>query len=340
MVFLFLVYPFLVPVSRQVDKNSHWSHVLLPYLNGEDLNTHPEQAPSRWVINFFDWPLKMAEAYPDCMEIVREKVIPQREAASKFARKEWWLYHRDRPKLYITIADMKRVLAIALTSRTCAFAFVPRDMIFSHATGVFAFDNAAYLAVLQSSLHVEWAFHYASSMKGDLRYTPTDCFENFPFPKSLQNLDAIGEKYSQYRQAIMISRKEGLTQTYNRFHSRHEITQDIVLLRELHREMDEAVARAYGWEDLELGHGFHETRQGIRYTISEEARNEVLGRLLHLNHERYEEEVRAGLHDKGAKKSKGAVAKAKAKGKKGKGNGTVKEGTAYGVTGQQQLMTD
>ncbi len=55
--------------------------------------------------------------------------------------------------------------------------------------------------------------------------------------------------------------------------------------------MDNAVAASYGWDDLDLGHGFHETKQGIRFTISESARREVLARLLKLNHERYAEEV-------------------------------------------------
>ena len=68
--------------------------------------------------------------------------------------------------------------------------------------------------------------------------------------------------------------------------------------------MDEAVAKAYGWGDLKLEHGFHETKQGLRYTISEAARREVLDRLLKLNHERYAEEVALGLHEKGAKKGK------------------------------------
>jgi len=64
------------------------------------------------------------------------------------------------------------------------------------------------------------------------------------------------------------------------------------------------VADAYGWGDLDLGHGFHDTKQGVRFTISEEARSEVLDRLLLLNHERYAEEVEQGLHDKKAKKGK------------------------------------
>jgi hypothetical protein len=65
--------------------------------------------------------------------------------------------------------------------------------------------------------------------------------------------------------------------------------------------MDRAVAAAYGWDDLDLGHGFHRTKQGLRFTIIEEARREVLGRLLALNHARYEEEERLGLHEKKGK---------------------------------------
>jgi hypothetical protein len=70
--------------------------------------------------------------------------------------------------------------------------------------------------------------------------------------------------------------------------------------------MDLAVRDAYGWGDLALEHGFHQTKQGLRYTISEAARREVLDRLLLLNHQRYAEEVAQGLHDKGAKKARGA----------------------------------
>ena len=92
----------------------------------------------------------------------------------------------------------------------------------------------------------------------------------------------------------MRDRQEGLTKTYNRFHDANERASDIQKLRELHVEMDQAVAAAYGWQDLDLGHGFHQTKQGIRFTISETARREVLDRLLELNHQRYAEEVAKG----------------------------------------------
>ena len=48
----------------------------------------------------------------------------------------------------------------------------------------------------------------------------------------------------------MIDRNEGLTKTYNRFHARGENAADIARLRALHAEMDAAVLRAYGWDDL------------------------------------------------------------------------------------------
>jgi hypothetical protein len=93
----------------------------------------------------------------------------------------------------------------------------------------------------------------------------------------------------------MLERWEGLTKTYNRVHDPDERAEDIVELRRLHLELDHAVAVAYGWDDLLMDHGFHETRQGIRYTFSPATRTELLDRLLELNHQRAAAEVAAGV---------------------------------------------
>lgn len=167
--------------------------------------------------------------------------------------------------------------------------------------------------MLQSNFHYDWAWRHRSTLKNDLNYAPTDCFETFPFPDDLAPLETIGETYHETRRQIMLDRWEGLTATYNRFHDPAETATDIAELRHLHTEMDHAVAAAYGWHDLDLGHDFHETAQGVRYTISEGARREVLTRLLELNHARYEEEVAQGLHDKGKKKAKKSGKKSKKK---------------------------
>jgi hypothetical protein len=294
--------------------------VLFPFLNAEDLNTHPSQLPSRWVINFFEWPLEKAETYPDCIKIVKEKVKPQRESGSKFARKEWWLHHRNRAGLYAAIADMKRVLVIPRHSKYMICAWEPIGIIYSDATSIIISEYDSDFALIQCTFHEDWARANGSSLRNDQRYTPTDCFETFPFPLNMDSLEDIGERYYTHRQSIMLTNQEGLTKTYNHFHDPHEPSADIGKLRELHKEMDQAVAHAYGWDDLELEHGFHETKQGLRYTISEAARREVLDRLLLLNHERHEQEVKAGLFEAKGAKGKGAKAK--------KGKSVVSDGKA------------
>jgi hypothetical protein len=99
----------------------------------------------------------------------------------------------------------------------------------------------------------------------------------------------------------------GLTQLYNKFHDPSVDDSRFVELRKLQREIDEAVRDAYGWSDIDLGHGFHEVgylpaNDNVRYTISELARIEILKRLAKLNKERWEEEEKAGLHKKKGKK--------------------------------------
>ena len=101
----------------------------------------------------------------------------------------------------------------------------------------------------------------------------------------------------------MIDRNEGLTKTYNRFHAAHENAPDIARLRELHAQMDEAVLRAYGWDDLadRAAPQFieQEADEGktpkTRLDWPAEFKDEVLARLLALNAERHAEEVAAGL---------------------------------------------
>jgi hypothetical protein len=306
-----------------LDRNPSNYDVLFPYLNGDDLNSRADQSPSRWVINFRDWPLEQAEMYPDCLNIVRERVKPERDklglkndSSAKTYARLWWQHARKAQDLYAQIAGSEKTLVIAQTSFTKYPARVPSKTVFDQKVIAFATSDSSWFALLCSNLHYWWTLTYASTMGvgGAPVYTPTDSFETFPFPTSMKSLEIIGNSYDFFRQSIMLARQEGLTKTYNRFHNPQETSDDIVHLRELHVDMDEAVAAAYGWSDLDLGHGFHTTKQGVRYTISEPARREVLDRLLALNHQRYADEVAAGLHDKG---KKGSGGKGRGRGKKG-----------------------
>ena len=134
-------------------------------------------------------------------------------------------------------------------------------------------------------------------MRNDPSYTP-DVFLTLPRPAYSTLVEAAGKALDDHRRPLMIANNEGLTKTYSRVHSPNDASPGIPHLRELHCELDYAVRDAYGWKELDLDHGFHETSQGVRYTIGPAARTEVLDRLLELNHQRYAEEVAAGRLDK------------------------------------------
>jgi len=290
-----------------IAKDTRSKDVLFPYLDGEDVNSRHDQSPSRCVINFFDWPLPKAKEFTDCFRVVENYVKPERmilrdTADGKRLKEKWWLYGRSRPELYGAIAGTKRVLVGVLHTKYWSVAFYPPSIVFSHALAIFSKSDFATFSVLESFVHESWAREYSSSLETRMRYTPSDCFETFPFPVKVAALDGVGQRYYEHRQRVMLTSEEGLTKTYNRFHDPDQTDSDIQKLRELHVEMDKAVAAAYGWTDLDLGHDFHKTKQGLRFTISEAARREVLGGLLKLNHERYAEEVKQGLHDKKGKK--------------------------------------
>lgn len=287
--------------------------VLFPYLNGEDLNGRPDQSPSRWVINFHDWPIEKAAEYQECFQIAKAKVEPERTRKDDHGGYElryplyekWWIYAEKRPLLYSTIAKMERVLVTARVSAYHFFHFAPKGLVYSDRLVVLALDDFSDFACLSSSLHDVWA-HRPGTTTHETRntYFPGTAFETFPFPENTVDLTRIGERYDSRRRKIMLDKQQGLTATYSRFHDDCDHAGDIEELRQLHIQMDQAVASAYGWKNLDLGHGFHESKQGVRFTLAAEARRDVLDRLLKLNHQRYEAEVAAGKHETAKKPKK------------------------------------
>jgi hypothetical protein len=289
--------------------------VVRPYWDGDQFNESPTLEPERFIVNFFDISEREARKYREPFRVVEERVKPSRMTApEKGMREKWWQFQRLRKELYSAIDGRSKALMRSIVSKHHAFGFVDPRATFSHAVAVVASDSAEIFAILESNLHECWAIKYGSKHETRPRYTISDCFHTFPFPECLCNpqadqavrllkvLAVSGEAYLEHRRQIMLRRQEGLTKTYNRFHNPEETGEDIQKLRELHVEMDKTVAAAYGWGDLDLGHDFHETKQGLRFTISEAARREVLARLLRLNHERYAEEVAQGLHEKKGKR--------------------------------------
>jgi len=309
-----------------INKNAKNKDVLFPYLNGEDLNSRLDQSASRWVIQFDERTEFEAQSYIDVWLIAENRIKPERmtKNGQKYPRMvyEWWKHWNNRRELKIAISNLSKVLVRARVSDTHAFDLVDSRQVFADQIVVIATEDIGYFAVVQSEIHNWWYRPLTSTLRTDVRYSPTDVCETYPWPNQVNELRVVGEKYKVFRSSVMLTQQIGLTKTYNRFHNPNEPSADIAKLRELHKEMDEAVAAAYGWTDLDLGHGFHQTKQGVRYTICEEARREVLDRLLELNHQRYAEEVAAGLHDTGKGKKKGAASTSKSKASKAKAEET------------------
>jgi hypothetical protein len=289
-----------------IDRDPRNAEVLFPFLNGEDLNSRPDLSGSRWVINFFDWSEERAKQYPDCYAIVREKVKPERDRNNDRQRREiWWRFTRPAIDLYNAIEGMSHILAITLVSKVVMPVRVPTGQVFSHATAVFATEDMADLALLSSAPHYWWAITRASTMRNDLRYTPSDVFETLPRPTSTDQMRATGEALERGRHAFMLDRQLGLTKTYNLVHDPAVADIEVAHLRALHVEIDEAVCAAYGWDDLRLDHDHHDTRQGVRWTVSPAARLELLDRLLELNHSRYADEQAASTASPVRRKGRG-----------------------------------
>jgi len=321
--------------DRIITEDPSSNSVVRHLINGDELNNHPLQVPSRRTIYFGDWPLERAEAFKGAMSWVVQNVKPEREKHPEPAlRKKWWLFKRPTCELYTRIQELKTCFAFSRHTKHFGPQAHHTNVIFTEALKVFTTDRYDLYAVVQSTLHEVWARKYSGTLETRLRYSPSDCFETFPFPEGLwraanPTLAEIGGRYHEHRRGLMRQLWLGLTDIYNLFHTR-DLTpvvvakvskksaqeaeagyQGILELRRLHRQLDESIRDAYGWQSLDLGHDFHEVEtlpenDRVRYTISPTARKEVLRRLLALNHERAAAQTMAAPVKK-ARRAKGAA---------------------------------
>ena len=194
------------------------------------------------------------------------------------------------------IVNLDEVLVVARVSKTVMPTRIPTGSVMSEQIVVFATDSYAQQAVLSSSVHQYWAITYGSGMRNDPRYTPSDVFETFPRPEPTAELETIGRALDSERREIMLRRDLGLTRLYNLVNDPGLETgadPDVDRMRAIHVELDAAVAAAYGWEDLDLTHGFHTYRKMTRWTVPPATRVEILDRLLEENHRRAAAEAAA-----------------------------------------------
>jgi hypothetical protein len=215
-------------------------------------------------------------------------VRPVRATNNMASRRDiWWRYAVRADRLHDQLFEAGHGIAITVVSKFGYPVRVKAGPIFTSAIAVLpeaSFDTFGQMAATPHNL---WAWQWGSTMKSDLRYTPSDVFDTFPFAPAIPAVAELGRKLDHVRSEVMTRRNLGLTKFYNIVHDKTEMNVDGVGdVRELHEALDEAVLSAYGWDDLDLHYGFHEFRQSIRWTVCPDAREEILDRLLEENHKR------------------------------------------------------
>lgn len=296
-------------MNRLIAKDPHNQAPIQPYIGGSEVNRSPVHAHHRYVINLNEMSLEQAGQFPELLAIVASKVKPVREHQKDNPiglrrQKYWWRWGGYTPALFRCLKKIKRTLVIARVQQHLAVTFMPTNYIFSEQLVVITLEQYSAFCILQSNFHETWARAFSSTMKDDLRYTTTDCFETYPFPASWQgdlDLEEAGQCYFEWRAEWMKSNNLGMTKAYNLFHDKDELEcREMEPLRVQQRAMDHAVLRAYGWEDeVCMEYGFFldyedevvdssKKRKPWRYRWSDEVRDKVLGLLLALNQQRDE----------------------------------------------------
>jgi hypothetical protein len=284
-------------------------HVVLPFVDGRDINSNPTQETSRYCICFYDWSEERAKEYEQPWRLIEDRVKPERQRLKGDGSfqlrspmpQRYWQFGDARMAFRRRSVNLKKILVVVQTSKYVAASFQKNDRVLSQSLVMMASDDYGLFGVINSAIHSSWIQMTCSNMGATQRYIVTDGFNTYPFPDSTLELQEIGQAFNESRTRAMSEHSFGLTDVYNALHDPGCSLEELVALRTLQLELDRAVARAYGWDDLDFEHGFHEIpylpkNDRVRFTISETARVEVLRRMSELNRQRYEEEVTQGLH--------------------------------------------
>lgn len=294
--------PAATPISRMEEilaESPESKPYVKVYVGGEQVNNQAEFKPERYTIDFGEMTSGEASKHRALWEILEAKVKPERALVKREKNRDiWWQFAETRPGLRRATDGNPRVLvANRAAAKYLTFSFVPGGCVYADSLYVFADPTHAHFAVVQSRVHEVWARMFGTSMKDDLTYTGTKCYENFPFPPPSSLLEEAGRTYFDERVRIMLASRMGLTKLSNRLNAPDDQTPEIIYLRELHAVMDKAVLEAYGWSDVTPAYVFsgdYENEDGsvggVRLNLSEEVRDIILKRLLALHAERLKAE--------------------------------------------------
>ena len=279
------------------------------YAIGRDL---VQKWEDKWVVDFSGLEeQEAATASPALYQHILIHVKPERAQNNRPTRRDnWWLFGENAPMFRASSKDLPRYIATCRTAKHRLFTFLPGKTIPDAKIVAIALDDPLYLSILSSSIHCLWALKTGAFLEDRPNYNHADCFNKFPFPALeegalKQRIRELGERLDAHRKRQQALHPDlTLTGMYNVLEklragealtAKERVTHDqglVSVLKQIHDDLDAAVLEAYGWvPDLEGPFPLAD-RLAENNAHAEAIQQEILTRLVALNHERAAEEKR------------------------------------------------
>jgi type II restriction/modification system DNA methylase subunit YeeA len=158
------------------------SDILRPYFNGNDLTKRAREA---WTVDFgVDMPLEIAASYEKPFGYLEKEVKPIRgENRREAYAKKWWIYAESRPAMRASFSSHARFLATCMVAKHRMFVWLDTVSLPANVVIAFGRSDDFFLGLLQCKFHGVWSLKQGTRLETRPRYTPTTCFETFPFPR-------------------------------------------------------------------------------------------------------------------------------------------------------------
>ncbi|MEB3224650.1 MAG: type IIL restriction-modification enzyme MmeI [Synechococcus sp.] len=239
-----------------------------PYLNGRDF---AHKSRNIYLIDLFNIEIDVVQKrFPAIYQYLLNYAKPEREQnRNKIFKKFWWIIGHPRQQFRKATQNLSRYIVTLETSKHRFWGFLPVNVAPDSTLVTFAFDDAFILGVLSSQIHIFWALASGGRLGvgNDPRYNKTRCFDPFPFPdpsaELKQEIRELGERLDSHRKQVQAAHPEvTITAMYNRLEKMRRVEPFtdadrefnnkalISTLKQIHDDLDQAVFRAYGWEDL------------------------------------------------------------------------------------------
>jgi hypothetical protein len=235
-------------VKASVASDATNKKVLKLFSMGANLAKNPHGTPERWIIDFVDMSIEEASNYILPFRHIETCVKPERlNNRELILQQKWWTFKRTNKAMRTATIALNCYFTVPRVSKWAVFIPAPINWLAGDKSVVLTNDDFYIFGIVLSMVHRTWMNAQKSTLGDTTAYTPTTCFETFPFPqtpetKLVNHIRSKSEEIHQYRTQQMESKQWGITTLYNKF-----FDEPTSQLYKLHQQLDKLVMQAYGF---------------------------------------------------------------------------------------------